>query len=440
MGHHLRHSINPPRAGEIAAPHRWHDSRTDPGVMRVALVVEGTRGDVYPMLALGVSLTHAGHRVRVIAPPDFEEAARASGIEFVALGENIRAYLTEEAGALHGRGITLLRSIKRWGDRSIATQFRVLPDATSDADYVISAGTILGAASAAELHGIPFRFVAYTPAILPSDEHGPALFPIQVRARWANRLLWRGATSLMNALALRRVNTHRRELGLPDLQDLFTHLLSTNPIVAVDRHLAPMPSDCPFAHDQIRCLHPFENEALPDELEHFLADGPPPVYLGFGSMTDPRPAQTTRRLLEAIGTLGCRALLSRGWAGLGDGPLPPGVMAIDPVPHASLFRRLAAVVHHGGAGTTHTASRAGVPQIIVPHVLDQFYFARRIASLGVGPPPIPRAKLGVARLAATLRDTLESRSLSARARDLARRLADLGPVSPDAAMVLEPQH
>jgi UDP:flavonoid glycosyltransferase YjiC (YdhE family) len=112
-------------------------------------------------------------------------------------------------------------------------------------------------------------------------------------------------------------------------------------------------------------------------------------------------------------------------------------MAIDPVSHASLFPRLAAVVHHGGAGTTHTASRAGVPQIIVPHVLDQFYFARCVQSLGVAPPPIARAKLSVARLAATLRDTLESQGLSERAADLARQLADLGPVSPDASKVLD---
>ena len=134
--------------------------------------------------------------------------------------------------------------------------------------------------------------------------------------------------------------------------------------------------------------------------------------------------------------LGCRAIISRGWARLGDGPLPHGVMAIGAVSHASLFPRLSAVVHHGGAGTTHTASRAGVPQIVVPHVLDQFYFARRVQTLGVAPPPIPRAKLNVARLAAVVRDTIENQQLGARAADLARELADLGPVSPQASAVL----
>jgi vancomycin aglycone glucosyltransferase len=207
--------------------------------------------------------------------------------------------------------------------------------------------------------------------------------------------------------------------------------------VAVDQALAAVPGDCPFAYDQIRCLHPFTPEPLPADLEQFLAAGPPPVYLGFGSMTDPDPGATTRRFLDAIAQLGGRALISRGWARLGAGPLPAGVMAIDPVSHVSLFPRLAAVVHHGGAGTTHTAARAGVPQVIVPHVLDQFYFARCAESLGVAPPPLRRTRFDVPRLVATLRGVLDSRTLGVRARDLAARLADLGPITPNVAAILD---
>jgi UDP:flavonoid glycosyltransferase YjiC (YdhE family) len=406
--------------------------------MRIALIAEGTRGDIHPMLALGTSLMAAGHAVRVCASPDFADVALASGADFVPVGENVRAFLTGAAESLHGRGVGLVRQMTVWGERSLAHQFRVLPEATADVDYVLAAGTVFGAASMAELHGIPFRYVAYTPALLPSREHSPAMFPFQVRARWANGMLWRAAVTAMNTMVGRRLNAHRRGLGLPPLQDLISHVLSKRTIVAVDSPLAAMPADCPFAHDQIRCLHPFEPETLPADLERFLDAGPPPVHFGFGSMTDPDPATTTGRLLEAIGRLGCRALVERGWAGLGDGPLPEGVMAIDPVPHASLFPRLAAVVHHGGAGTTHTAARAGVPQIVVPHVLDQFYFARRVESLGIGPAPIPRASLNVRRLAAAVRDTLESQDLSARAADLAKRLADLGPVRPDVDRLLDP--
>jgi vancomycin aglycone glucosyltransferase len=241
---------------------------------------------------------------------------------------------------------------------------------------------------------------------------------------------------MVNAIARRTVNGYRDRLGLPPVADVVRHALSRRPLVAVDRTLAAVPGDCPIANDQIRCLHPFDDEPLPVDVERFLDAGPAPVYFGFGSMTDPNPARTTARLLAAVERIGCRAIISRGWAGLGEGPLPDGVLATGPLAHASLFRRVAVVVHHGGAGTTHTASRAGVPQVVVPHVMDQFYYARRVQSLGVAPPPIARAKLSVARLAATVRDTLEDQRLGERAADLARRLAELGPVAPAASAVL----
>ena len=404
--------------------------------MKVAIVVEGTRGDVYPMLALADSLMSAGHGVRLLAPPDFEQVARSRGVEFCALGANIREFLTGAAAALHSRGVKIFTVMQRWSRQSVANQFRVLPEATADVDFVIAAGTILSASSVAELHGLPYRYVTYTPAMLPSQDHSPITFPFQVRSRWVNRMLWPAASLTMNALMRRDLNAHRSQIGLPPLRDIIPYLLSERPIVAVDRHLAPVPEDCPVACDQIRCLHPLTGEPLPEKLQSFLEAGPPPVFLGFGSMTDPDPARTTRRLLEAIEQLGCRALLSRGWAGLGDVPLPESAMAIEPVSHVSLFPRLAAVVHHGGAGTTHTAARAGVPQIIIPHVLDQFYFGRRITELGIGPPPIPRARLSVERLTEALAATLGNELVTERARELAERLAELGSASADPAIVL----
>jgi vancomycin aglycone glucosyltransferase len=144
-------------------------------------------------------------------------------------------------------------------------------------------------------------------------------------------------------------------------------------------------------------------------------------------MPDPDPAATTGRLLAAIDALGCRALISRGWADLGAVALPEHVMAIGAVSHPRLFPRVAAVVHHGGAGTTHTAARAGVPQVVIPHLLDQYYFARRVHELGVGPPAIARKRLSVSGLVETLRATLDNEPLADRAAELGRRLAALEP-------------
>ena len=150
-------------------------------------------------------------------------------------------------------------------------------------------------------------------------------------------------------------------------------------------------------------------------------------------MTDPVPARTTRAVLGALARLSLRGVISQGWAGLGDGALPDGVMVVGAVSHPRLFPRMAAIVHHGGAGTTTTAARAGVPQIIVPHLLDQHYWAGRVCALGLGPPPIPRGRLDADRLAAALRETLDNEILAERAQELGRRLCEEARAAPDPA-------
>jgi UDP:flavonoid glycosyltransferase YjiC (YdhE family) len=153
-------------------------------------------------------------------------------------------------------------------------------------------------------------------------------------------------------------------------------------------------------------------------------------------MVDPDPAGTTRLLLEAIERAGCRAILSRGWAGLGDGPLPDSVFGAGALPHASLFPRLAAVVHHGGAGTTTTAARSGIPQVVIPHLLDQHYWGHRVHLLGVAPPPLPRHGLSAAGLAERIAATLENEFLSERARELAAKLRAGDPLDRAAEAIL----
>jgi len=404
--------------------------------MRVALAAEGTRGDVHPMLALGAALRAEGHEAVLCAPPDFAEAARLRGLEFRAVGASIREYLTREAGILLASPLRLMREVERHGRRMLEAQMAALPEATRGADLVFAAGVEFGAASAAELHGVPYRYVAYCPAILPSAEHAPAMLPLPTLPRWLNRGTWRLLQAGWNRRLRPALDAERARLGLPPVGDLLAHLAGERPILAADRELAPLPADVPFPVEQAPCLHPFEETgALPEKLESFLAEGPPPIYVGFGSMTDPDPATTTRRLLEAIASLGCRALVSRGWAGLAEGPLPAGVLAIDAVPHARLFPRVAAVVHHGGAGTTTTAARAGVPQVIVPHVLDQFYWARRVARLGLGPPALPRRRLRAEALARTLAEVIDNEILAERAREIGARLrAGLAAAAPPAAL------
>jgi vancomycin aglycone glucosyltransferase len=141
-------------------------------------------------------------------------------------------------------------------------------------------------------------------------------------------------------------------------------------------------------------------------------------------------------VLDAVGAVGCRAVISQGWAGLGDGPLPGNVFVTGPVSHPRLFPRVAAAVHHGGAGTTTAVARAGVPQVVVPHIADQFYWGRRVSLLGLGPPPLPRAKLTAPRLAAALAEILDNELLAERAREFGARLLAALEDAPDPARLL----
>jgi UDP:flavonoid glycosyltransferase YjiC (YdhE family) len=153
----------------------------------------------------------------------------------------------------------------------------------------------------------------------------------------------------------------------------------------------------------------------PPALVDFLNAGAPPVYVGFGSMSSRDPRATANLVLQALQRTGQRALLLSGWAGLQPADLPPHVFPLDALPHAWLFPRVAAIVHHGGAGTTGAALRAGVPSIVIPFFGDQPFWGHRVAELGAGPRPIPRRQLTPDRLATAIQTAVTDTAMRQRA-------------------------
>jgi UDP:flavonoid glycosyltransferase YjiC (YdhE family) len=406
--------------------------------MRVVLAAEGTRGDVHPMLALGARLRAAGHAVRLCASPDFAEDAAAQALEFHPVGRSVRELLATQAAAIHEGPLGVLRAAREYMHETINAQFVALGEAAADAELLVGAGVQLAAASVAERWGIPYRYVVYCPAMLPSREHAPPMLEWQPGSHLPNRVGWWLTVAALRLGPVRLVDRKRRALGLRPIDDVGRYVLSARPLVAVDRELAEAPADAPLPVEQIPCLHPFEPDApLPPKLAAFLDAGPPPVYIGFGSMPDPRPDETTAGLLEAVRARGVRAVLSRGWAGLGAGPLPDGVFVTDAVPHAALFPRTAGVVHHGGAGTTAMATRAGVPQLVVPHLLDQFYWAYRVRALGLGPPALRRRDLAPELLADAIAELVDNEVLAERSRDLGERTRRRAAAGFDLSLLLQ---
>jgi vancomycin aglycone glucosyltransferase len=405
--------------------------------MRIALAADGTRGDIHPMLALARGLVRRGHDVVMCAPPNFAEDVAACDLDFRPVGADVRAYLEERAGKLHAGSLTSLAEGQRYVREVVGIQMRGLAEAIGRADWVLGAGSQFAASSAAEALGARYRLVAYCPSLLRSPDQTPFAVPRAGLPRLANRLAWWGVGAVVKLGLGRAIDSARVSLGLAPAHDHYRLLAGERPALAAEPILAPLARDLERDVVTIGCLHPFEPQLLPEKLLDFLEAGEPPVYVGFGSMPDPDPAAATRTVLDAVERAGVRAVISQGWAGLGRTPLPEGVMEIGPVCHASLFSRVAAVVHHGGAGTTTTAARAGAPQILVPHLFDQFHWARRIERLGLGPPPLPRRRLRAESLAEALGCLRDNETLAERAAGIGARLrADLAARCDPAELVL----
>jgi UDP:flavonoid glycosyltransferase YjiC (YdhE family) len=396
--------------------------------MRIALTPDGSRGDVQPLLVLAKALALRQHQVVVCGPPDSREFVESAGVEFRSVGVSVRDFLSANAKAVTGSPIQLAGASVEYFQKILDLQFEMLPEATQDADLIVGAGVQLAAASVAEVHGVPYRYVAYCPAMFSSAEHAPFTFEWQTLPRWANRALWWTLRNVMDLPLRRSINRARGRLGLTRVPNAIDYFLTSNPLLATWRELAPMPEDSAHRAEQVGYLHPELGDPLPEKVVGFIESGPAPVYFGFGSMTDPNPRATTELHIETVAKSGGRALVSQGWAGLGEVPLPESVMVVPSMCHGRLFPRCAAVVHHGGAGTTSAAARAGVPQVIVPHLADQYYWAHRISRLGLGPPPVFRRRLEATQLATALECAAEEIVVE-RARELGERLQGQDPVA-----------
>lgn len=350
--------------------------------MRVLLTTIGSRGDVQPLLALALRLRDLGRQVRLCVPPDFRDLAEGHDLPFVPLGPELRTITRTRAA---GEALPAPEEARKLIPATIATQFATLRDAAADCDAIVACNQIqVAARSVAELLAIRYVFADYSPVILPSRHHAPPPFPGRPAAGpgATNSELWDLDAQHRDALWLAPLNEHRAAAGLPPVTDVRSHVLTGEPLLAADPVLAPWPSPSDLAVRQTGAWIRPDERPLPAELAEFLAAGEPPVYFGFGSMTSPK--ETSLAMIEAARALGRRAIVLRGWADLALVDDAPDCLAIGETNLRALFGHVAAVVHHGGAGTTTVAGLGGAPQVVVPHHYDQNYFAQRVRDLGIG--------------------------------------------------------
>ncbi|WP_455355135.1 glycosyltransferase [Streptomyces sp. SYSU K217416] len=350
--------------------------------MRVLLSTYGSRGDVEPLVGLAVRLRELGAEVRVCAPPDeeFAELLAGVGVPLVPFGRAVRELVT-------GVTPTTPADAPRIAAELVAERFDTVAAAAMGCDALVATGLMpAGARSVAEKLGIRYVYACFHPFELPSPHYPPSPrpgrpFPSEVTE---NRVLWDLDAEKVNALYGEALNTHRASIGLPPVDNVRDHVFTDRPWLAADPTLGPWQELTDLDVVQTGAWILPDERPLPAELEAFLNAGTPPVYVGFGSMPMRAAKDAARVAIEAIRAQGRRALVSHGWADLTLIDDQDDCFAVGEVNHQALFGRVAAVVHHGGAGTTTTAARAGAPQVVVPQMVDQPYWAGRVAELGIG--------------------------------------------------------
>ncbi len=406
--------------------------------MNICIITLGSRGDVQPYIALGKGLRSAGHAVTLCTSSSFEAIVREHGLDYGFMRNDLLDLLDSAQGRdaiEHTQGLlgTITTSMKlmRASKQILA---RLLVDAweaaqQAEPDVIVYHPKALSGPHIAEKLGIPAFLSLPAPLAVPTGEFPllgtPALPFGRAYNRWTYSLVDSGTRVYNGIVKAFRMQT----LGLPGVKNAAgLDSLGGRPIPvlhAFSRHIVPRPADWPeYAHITGAWFLDDPSWQAPAALQAFLEAGPAPVYVGFGSMAGQNPRHLARIVVAALQQAGVRGFLASGWGGLQADDLPASLFALDQAPHDWLFPRMAAVVHHGGAGTTAAGLRAGKPTVICPFIADQPFWGERVFALGAGPAPIPHKQLTAERLVDAIRSATNDAAMQHSAQTLGQRIRE----------------
>lgn len=383
--------------------------------MKLLILTYGTEGDTRPLVALGHALRSTGHDVHLLGDARTLGSAEELGLANSALSGDIRLLFSEwSRQGPKGTAKALVQltnaNTRAWTVETLA--------AAEGCDVILTSGLagFIGL-SVAERLSIPAIGTGMIP-LTPSSEFPSPFLPPGLVPRWLNHASLR-LTNQLFWLAFRNTLNEARQtvLGLPPCQKLPTE----HPMLyGISPAILPQPADWP-AHARLcgQWQTPAADFTPPPELADFLHAGPPPVYVGFGSMAGIDGHHMAKTLVTALA--GRRALFYPGWSGMEDIVLPDNILRIGTTPHDWLLPLTSAVIHHGGSGTTHSASRAGKPSVVIPFAGDQAFWADRLNRLGVAPPALNGAKLDAGALGKAI-GFVESPEVQKRAAELGERM------------------
>ena len=387
--------------------------------MRALLATIGSDGDVQPILALAQRLLARGHDVTLAASDRSAARAASLGIPFAPIGPPWDAAEIEKTFVrilAETNPLTQLQIVIESMEEEQRAVVPALMEMARAHDVVVHPPLLVSASAAARAVGTPHVSVHFAP-LHRARGYGPTGTNL---GPWLNALAWSLAARLLRKSGDAGLNTIVAAAGLPPWKNVLLEASHSQLLDLIEISPSVLPRDPLFPPQSVITGYWFVDEPdfVPDpELAAFVS-AEPPVVVGFGSMTGIDARERTSRLLEAVAGLGRRVVLQSGWAGIGEGELPSNVHRAGFVPHAWLFARAACVVHHGGAGTTAAAIRAGVPQAVVWHLGDQLAWGKIVKQLGVGPAPRAHRALDAKWLRKAIERLLGDEKMKGRARQL----------------------
>lgn len=396
--------------------------------MKITILTAGSRGDVQPFVALGLGLQAAGHAVTLCTGARYESFVAQYGLpfapmndEFLSVGETDEGRAAMEGGNKLGLINKVKPMIRKMLDDQWATG--------RESEAVIYHPKTLGGPYIAEKLNIPVLMSLPLPLFTPTRAYPSPIVPPTLRLGGVFNRLSYGVVRMIKAPYMGVINDWRAMIGLGKrswrADDLKRSDGSAVPILySYSPSVVPPPVDYP---ESVMVTGYWFLDAPGDwqpsaELSAFLEAGAPPVYVGFGSMSGTDPQAKAQIVVEALRQAGQRGILASGWGGLQAADLPDDVFMLDHAPHDWLFPRMAAVVHHGGAGTTGAGLRAGKPSVICPFGVDQPFWAQQVYGLGVGTPPIPQKRLTAEGLAGAITTAVNDAGMRQRAEALGGKI------------------
>lgn len=407
--------------------------------MKVAIQTWGSTGDIHPFLALAAGLAGAGHEAtlavsgtdRIDFTPIAEKFGFAIEQDFIGESESAVNELGKRIFSIADPIQQTRLIFEEMMESQVNELFATAERLCESHDIMIGHFILHPAQLAAERAGIPWVTVTLNQGAVPSRYTAPNPFPNL--GRWLNPWLWRLVAYFLDSMVVPYANALRARYGATSLHNYLdcweSPLLN---LVAVSPQLCPRPADW----DRNRQITGFFNLPeehsdwqMPEDLRAFIDGGPAPIFMTFGSMAglaEPSPEleETTALMVDAVNVAGCRAIIQSHWNEIGTVETSENIFRFTRAPHERVFPHCAAVVHHGGSGTTQSATLSGCPSIVVAHISDQFFWAELLHRLGLAPKMLKRRSLTAKSLAARIRQVLDDPGYRERAQQVGRRMRE----------------